>query len=273
MLDRRWILTGRDEQERIVRASGVVGQPGFEQRTWNAPEDKNGWIDAVGTHGNAALVVQKRYDYGVLGLPVVTRLPAGLIKMYPEAHLWRLGSGTRVQAGRSLLDVGCLAEAMADSSLLCTAFDGTRTRILAVEPEQGAVTAIGMIEGQFYADAVIARGWLTGWSDGRPTAIRLATREAFRPPRQEDEFVNLVAPAEHVIGTAAMLDEGTRVRLYPLAARDGSADACRVSIGAADSSIASNRDGCSGSVTIAAKCSGRSARDSRSAKFSLSTRT
>jgi heat shock protein HtpX len=219
--DRRWILTGNDEHGHIVRATGVVGQTAFERMAWKGPEDRHSWIDAVATRGKAALLVEKRYDYGLLGAAMVIRMPIALIHTYAESRLWRLGPGTQMAAGRSLFDVGCLGEAMSDSRLLCAAFDGTRTRILAVEPDGGAVSPIGVIDGRFYADAVSSRGWLTGWSNGRPTAIRLDTREAFTVPRQEDPFVNLVAPAEYVIGTAAMTDGGARVRLYPLTARTG----------------------------------------------------
>jgi hypothetical protein len=165
--------------------------------------------------------VEKRYGYGVLGPSVILRLPIALIRTYSESRLWRLGPGTRIQTGHSLLDVGCMGDALPDGQLLCTAFDGTRTRILALEADRGSVTAIGMIDGQFHPDAVNSRGWLTGWSSGRPTAIRLATREALRPPSVAHEFVNLVAPAESVIATATMMNGRTRVRLYPLTARTG----------------------------------------------------
>jgi hypothetical protein len=146
-------------------------------------------------------------------------MPTALIHTYPESRLWRLTPAARVEAGRSLLDATCLSEPLDDGSVVCTAFDGARTRILTVDPATAAVTAVGMVDGRFYADPGGARGWLTGWWGRMPTAVHLETRVGLRLPRQAyDEFVELVAPAESVIGTATTVEGGTRVRLYPLSA-------------------------------------------------------
>jgi hypothetical protein len=187
-----------------------------ERATWQGVSDLGGWINATGTRGDAAIAFQQNYGYGILSPAFAVRLPTAFLHTYPESRLWRLGPGARVEAGRSLLDVTCFEGKLDDEGPVCTAYDGTRTRILSIDPTTAAVTALGMIDGRFYADHGGAPGWLTGWWHGAPRAIHLNTRVGLRLPSQPDEFVELIAPAERVIGTATSVESGTRVRLYPL---------------------------------------------------------
>ena len=217
----RWVLVGRAEDGAIVRATGTVGRPGVERTTWKGLPERDGWISAIGTRGTTALAFQKHYGYGILGAAIALRLPSALLHMYPESRLWRLGPDARVEAGRSLLDVMCVDEASPDEALLCTAFDGARTRILTVDPATAAVTPLAMVEGPFYADRLAAPGWLSGWWRGRALAVHLGTRRAVRLRNPAGEYLEVVAPAESVIAAATSVADGTRVRIYPLSAPAG----------------------------------------------------
>jgi hypothetical protein len=217
----RWVLLGRAEDGTIVRATGTVGSAGVERTTWKGPPERDGWISAIGTRGDAAIAFQKRYGYGILGSALALRMPLALLHMYPESHVWRLGPDARVEAGRSLLDVLCVDEGLADDGVLCTASDGARTRILAIDPATAAVTALAMVKGPFYADRLAARGWLSGWWHGRAVAIHLDTRRAVTLPSVAGEYVEFVAPAESVIAAATEVEDGTRVRIYPLSGPTG----------------------------------------------------
>ena len=212
----RWSLVGRDADGAVLRATGVVGVEGFELATWKGLAERDGWISAIGTRGDAALAIEKSYGYGLLGAGVVMRMPSALMYSYPESRLWRLRGDARVDAGRSLLDVACSSEPLRDGSVPCTAFDGRRTRVLSVDPATAAVTPVGMFDGAFYADRSGAPGWLSGWWRSRVAAINLTMRLGFRLPRHPREYVTLVAPAEGVIGTATSVEGGTRVRIYAL---------------------------------------------------------
>ena len=215
------MLVGRDAEGSVVRATGTVGHAGFEKTTWKGFSDRGGWINTIGTRGEAAIAFQKSYGYGILGLAVSRYMPSAVVQTYPESRLWRLGRHAPSEAGRSLLDVTCLDDLMEDDGVLCTAFDGAQTRIVAVDPATAAVTPLGMLEGPFYADHSGVRGWLAGWWRGRPAAVLLRTRVAIRPPRDEQGYVERIAPAETVIGTVTSVQDGTRVRLYPLPAQTG----------------------------------------------------
>jgi heat shock protein HtpX len=217
----QWVLIGRDEQRRFVRVTGVIGTVGFERRTWKGLPERGGWVDAVGSDRHAALVIEKRYGHGLVSPMLALRLAMAPLGVYAEASVWKLDAGTRHEAGRSLLDVTCVDQPLENDSLLCTAFDGTRTRITAVAPATGAVSGFGIVDGEFIADNAGPSGWIAGWSGGAPMAIRFHTREAFRPPRHAGEFPHLIAPSDTVIGTVMSLDGAARVRLYPLPAKAG----------------------------------------------------
>ena len=212
----QWVLVGRGAEGNVVRATGTVGESGFRQQTWKALADQGGWINAIGTRGDAAIALQMNYDYGIVGPALSMRMPTPLIRTYPESRLWRLGPGPRVEAGRSRLDVTCNSETRDEENIVCTAFDGVRTRIVAIEPATAAVTPLGQLDGPFHAHDGVGGSWLTGWWRGAATAVHLDTRVAFRLPRHPREFVTIVAPAEHVIATAAPVDVGMRVRVYAL---------------------------------------------------------
>jgi len=163
-------------------------------------------------------VFQKNYAFGILGAALSVRVPGTSFPTYPESRVWRLSSGAHVEAGRSLLDVNCRSGARDEEGVVCTAFDGARTRIVVVEPSTAAVTALGTIDGPFYVvDGHGPGGWLTGWWRSGPAAVHLDSRLGLRFPYDGGAYITLIAPAESAIGTAAPIDGGVRVRLYPLA--------------------------------------------------------
>jgi Zn-dependent protease with chaperone function len=211
----RWIVLGRDAAGQLVRSAGTVGSAGTESTTWPAPARER-WLDAAATHGGAALIVEKHYVFGAAHWIAPRSIAPFLAPPFGESQVWRLRDGRRIDTGRSLLDTSCVNGALADGRLVCAAFDGIRTRIIAIDTDSAAVTGLMAINGHFRPDEVATRGWLTGWSNSRPVALRLATREAIRPPSPRGEFVNTMALTETVIGTASWKKGGSRIRVYPL---------------------------------------------------------
>ena len=214
----RWIVLGRDAADHLVRAAGTVGAAGSERTSWSTSPEPGRWAEGTATHGAAALVVDKRYAFASPGWMAVRSFAPFLAQPLADSRIWRIRDGRRIGAGRSLLDTACVSGALADGGLACAAFDGTRTRIVAIDTDSGSVRALTSIAGHFRPDEAAARGWLTGWTGGTPVALRLANGEAIRPParRTGEEFVATVAVTDTVIGTAAWKDEGSRIRLYRL---------------------------------------------------------
>jgi Zn-dependent protease with chaperone function len=211
--DDRWIVLGHNHESRFVRAEGTPGVTGVQTSTWGPLTASGGWLQAVGTKDAAAIVVEQRYRSGVLSRLWSLGLASGLGRgYYTEIHINRIVNGSRIEVGRSLLEAGC--DALETDALLCAAYDGTRTRIVTIDPQTSAIEPVATVDGRFWTMDVASRGWIVGWNDAAPVAIRLSTREVLRPPSAGDEFVASMGVSDGALATAAPIDEGSRVRIY-----------------------------------------------------------
>jgi Zn-dependent protease with chaperone function len=210
--DDRWIVLGRNDESRLVRAEGTPGVTGTRLTTWPALPTQ-GWLQAVGTSDAAALVVEERYHPSALSRLATLGITTGLGRgYYTEIHINRVVNGSRLEVGRSLLETRC--DALETEALLCAAYDGTRTRIVTLDPQTSAVHPVAMVDGRFWTMHVTSQGWIVGWSNLSPLAIRLSTRQALRAPADSDDFVSTLGVSEGAFATAASTDEGSRVRVY-----------------------------------------------------------
>ena len=212
----RWVVLGRDAAHQLVRATGTVGAAGAERTSWNTSPERGRWVEGAATHGAAALVVDKHYAFGSPGWIALRSFAPFLTQPFGDSQIRRFRDGQRIDAGRSLLDTACVSGARADGGLVCAAYDGTRTRIVAIDTDSGSVSALMSIGGHFRPDEAATPGWLTGWTGTTPVALRLATGDAIRPPlaRSADGFVVTMAATDAVIATASWKDGGARIRLY-----------------------------------------------------------
>jgi hypothetical protein len=112
----------------------------------------------------------------------------------------------------SRLDTSCSA---ASDELVCTAYDGSRTHLVSVALGSGVITPIARLDGRFWTTGAAA-GWVSGWLESTPAAIRVSTHEIFRPERLGDEFPTLISAGANVMGVVSEKDEGWRLRVYPL---------------------------------------------------------
>jgi Zn-dependent protease with chaperone function len=211
----RWRLVGRDDQQQIVRAEGVVGVPGVERTAWPAPEE-TGSIEAIATAGDRALISEAHYPAGPLQRSRLLWRWAWLLQPpQRESRLWTTGSGGRVDLAVSRLGTRCVDGALGDDSLVCSAFDGSDTRFIAIDPASGQTTPVGTLRGQMIVYHAASAGWVSGWADAMPIALRLSTRQAFRAADPQNHITHITA-ADHVAGTVSF--DGTRslVRLYAI---------------------------------------------------------
>src|SRR3954471_11465909 len=210
----RWVLLGRDESNRFVRAEGIVGQPGVTTMTWTGLSSRGSWIDAIATHDASVLIAERHYEFGIWReIPLLGIVPH--LARYPETRLARIEGDARIEAGFSRLETTCTAGTLPEERIVCAAFDGTRTHLAAIDPATAAVTPLVMLDGRFWGGNVVADGWTSGWWESGPAAIHLATHAVVRAPRIADEFVSLLTATDAVVATVSPMDEGARVRLYP----------------------------------------------------------
>jgi hypothetical protein len=212
--DGRWHLEGWQDEESIVRAEGIVGAVEFVERRWPVADARDAWINAITTAGSHPLVVESRYDGGLL-----QHLPARVWMLGLFVHdgtersrYWLAGDKPAAPLGESRFGAHCLA-GTADGALLCSVHDGTRTRLIRLDARDGAITAIGRLDGRFMAVDVTADGWVTGWQDSTAVAVDLLNRRALRLPQGEGVAGGLSVSNRRL--AAIVFDgEGATLRLY-----------------------------------------------------------
>ena len=204
----------------MVRADGVVGTSQVERTAWPASTDES-WMETFTTTGSKAVVVENRYDFGTLraGLPATWSLLLMAVQTgAQESWIWSVGPDERTLIAKSRFHGECHAGIALDGALVCTVFDGTRTRILSIDAD-GQIRARGWLEGQFISDQNIAPEWLTGRVNVTPVAIKMGTRDGLRLRVSDHAIAHLTVSGDRI---AAVLygRGGPKVRTYPLRRSD-----------------------------------------------------
>lgn len=209
----RWLVTGMSLEGRLVAVDASVGSADMRRREWNIA-DQTGWPDAWAIDGDNVLVAQRQFDLDGLNwtlLLMFDRMQTRLTRITP--------TGTSKIAA-SQLDTSCSDHAFDTARLVCLAFDGTRTHVLAVD-STGDPQPIGSLSGHFVSYRTTRDGWVSGWlTSGRwvnatQLAVDLTSGRAVAMPRElrADELTatgNVAGVLSHT-GTAT-----TRVRLFRL---------------------------------------------------------
>ena len=107
--DGRWHLEGWQDGETIVRAEGIVGAAEFVERRWPVADARDAWINAVTTAGSQPLVVETRYDGGLLRhLPARVWMLGLLLHSGTErSRYWLAGDKTARPLGESRFGAHC----------------------------------------------------------------------------------------------------------------------------------------------------------------------
>lgn len=212
---RHWRVIGWSPDRAIVRVQGSIGGSDIQRKRWPVAETRGSYVSALTTVGDDALVVETRYERPPLDrlIPWQWTWARGLVRGYsPVSRYSLLSDRGHHRLGESRLDVNCLADVLVNAGLVCTAYDGTRTRIVTIDAATGRVDGIAFLEGQFMSDQNAVRGWLTGWAGSRPVAIRLSTREVLHV----DDRAALLSIAGDRLAALTFLHDRLTVRLYPL---------------------------------------------------------
>ena len=210
----KWFLLGWDADGRILRAQGTIGGDGVEMTRWTSPVDRQVWPTVIVASGNDALLVETKYD-DVLNFATFFRAFSFLHPGAGVSHLWQVGQGSHRDLGISRIATDCYPGVMGGEQVVCSAYNGTRTRIVSVDPATGQISAIGTLSGLFADDDHSSAGWLTGWLDSTPVALRLDTRELVTLPERQHALVGLTM-SDRWLGTITADTGRSKIQLFPL---------------------------------------------------------
>lgn len=133
-----------------------------------------------------------------------------------ESRLWTVGEHGGSAFVTSHLDLACRSGSLDDEGTQCTAFDGTRTGIFAVEPGTRPLIPLASVDGRFYLHGESGGGWLAGWWDRSPVLFRAATHEAIVLAGRGSDRPFQLAVADPIVGTVSSSEGGSTIRLYSL---------------------------------------------------------
>src|SRR4029079_17819876 len=126
-------VLGNDHDDRIVRATGILGENDPTRTAWSIPRPEHARIDGLASRGSTLLSVEHEFEHRLLGRGYVRWLPRTLNDMRSHSDIWSVRDGGASFHGRSLLETSCGAHMFADGRLVCAAFDGTRARVLTLD--------------------------------------------------------------------------------------------------------------------------------------------
>jgi Zn-dependent protease with chaperone function len=214
----RWRLLDWSDDQSIVRVEGIIGVSGVQRKRWPAAYTPGSYIHALTTAGPDVLVVETRYDRGLLAHVIPWRWTWAYLLLHPYNQVSRYAKVSdhgRRTFGESKLDVDCTADVILDAGLVCSVDDGTRTHVVKIDVGSGSVEAIGFLDGHFVSDRNVAPGWLTGWAASRPVAIRLSTGEVLHMPERTGA-VSLLSVSSDRLAALMLVDRHFTARVYPL---------------------------------------------------------
>lgn len=218
-----WRLLGWNDEHDIVSAVGDLDGGVIREQRWTSPARGRDNIDLVAVSGSNALAIETDYVPGFLSRTRLWRwAPLVVPATQTESRLWMVRPQGSVAFATSRLDVRCEGVALDDSRVICTAFDGTRTRFFGVDPEAQRLTALMKLDGRFYQRIDAGRGWVTGWWASGAVAIDVKRREAIRVEVPDGGRVLHLTVARRLLAAVSSADVGSSVRFYSLKSRVGS---------------------------------------------------
>jgi Zn-dependent protease with chaperone function len=212
---RRWRVIGWDRRRRhIVRAEGLLGTADVRRTQWSVANAGEGWIQGIAAAGDDVLFIESRSDAGLLQRYGLWEWAWMLGRLDSETRFRAASAGGLHDVALSQLDAQCRGAVLAREGLLCSAFDGTRTRVIAMDPASKRISGLTVLDGHFVSFGSPPGEWLSGWRDNSPVALNLNRREAFQLDVDCKDRVFQIAPATGVAGTIAQTAGSATVKIY-----------------------------------------------------------
>ena len=211
----RWRVLGWTDEHGAVAVRGVLGSAEIRRQEWPDIETDDGWPESLAASDEDMLTVEAHYTPGLLQRCGLWRL-SWLVQPDAETRFRFTSPAQEVSLLASRLDATCFAGALKGQHLVCSAFDGTRTRFISVDPASQRVSRLGWMDGRYTSTRRANNGWLSGWRDTTPMALNLERRLAVHVDRTREYRVFAVTGADDLIATLSFDGRGSMIRLIQL---------------------------------------------------------
>lgn len=212
---RTWVLHGTLEDS-LVRLEGRVGAPSIDERRWRPRRDF--YPLAVAAAGSDALVVEYVYEHDALASGG-RWLSWPLLRLYlgtpGRVWWWRAQSDDAQVLGQSRLPAHCEGAIDREDRVVCSVFDGARTRFATLDPSSGYARPIGWVPGEFVPYSGDRERWIGGFVGSSALVLDLSARRGFRlsatPATPEPDGI---AATDTVIAAVFHRRTATTVQLF-----------------------------------------------------------
>jgi Zn-dependent protease with chaperone function len=212
-----WQALGVTTANHPVRITGARDGAITGRREWTSPQLEEDSAEFVLWSRDQRVLVNSR-EYVRVGRASPALGPMSLWLLNPwrsESRLVMFENGDPRELLHTVFDVNCHAGSFIGEWPICEAYDGSRTHVSLVNPEDGAVVPIAMLQARVSLDFV--RGWATGFAGGRPFAINPSTRERIVTDWRHDgegEGPGYFVNGDTILGLAISSERASRVDLY-----------------------------------------------------------
>ena len=218
----RWSVLGWTAHRGVVAASGSPGSPDMHRQQWTSKTLNDGWVKSFAAADERLLVVETSYKPGFLQRCGLWHL-AWLVQPDLETRFRFASTQQDHTVMVSRLDATCFTGGLKGQNLVCSAFDGTRTRFISLNAASSQVHALGWVDGRYTFNRRPNNGWFSGWRNSSPVALSLQRRIGIEGDRVSNYRPFVVTGADDVIGMMSFDGTGSTIRLIRLSNAESSA--------------------------------------------------
>ncbi|HEX2452155.1 MAG TPA: M48 family metalloprotease [Vicinamibacterales bacterium] len=211
----RWRILGWDDDGQLADVEGTLGTTDSHRTRWPLRESRDGsWPIALAASSLGPLVVNVNYETTALrGLWAPLRAFVGE-PLRSTLTVRRADSAKSFDGGRSRLRADCFDETQPSRRILCSVYDGSRSRLIALNAQSDVPEPVGAIDGRFYSHRRVVNGWISGWLSSTPVAIRIAGPVALQVVQDGSGYVNELAANDTAFATVTANGESSTIRVY-----------------------------------------------------------
>jgi Zn-dependent protease with chaperone function len=211
-----WSVLGTGQEAEVVRVEGKVGDGAFAERRWSARSitpAQGGWAGPIAASPTHVLMQRRRYRAAALTRQL--RAFAWLVAPdWRESDFWIVDASGIRAVGTSRFEVDCDSMIGGDGQPLCISFDGTGTTVYSLDLLSGQLEARASLQGRLSHMYDQGAGWLVGAWDRTLVALSDNSREAWRAPAPDTDWVRAMAASRGAVATGTRAGSRWLVRVY-----------------------------------------------------------